>query len=132
VLACKVDTGALITERLNDLMAADLKKTVDVTDSHGALVAVAVSRIIDILRATNELLMSSGLPVMTFADHVSRPLSRKTPNTLQSARLANVTDHMLTSVIADSSLLTYPLRAVHPTPPRIALSTPFAGKSRAL
>jgi hypothetical protein len=132
VLGCRVDTKALIAERLNDLMAAELKKTVDLTDAHGALVAVAVSRIIDILRATNELLMASGLPVMPFADHLSRALSTDTPNTLQSALLANVTDHMLTNVIADYYLLTYPLRAIPPAPPRIALSQLIAGQTGAI
>jgi hypothetical protein len=131
VLGCKVDTKTLIADRLNDLMAAELKKTVDLTHAHGALVSIAVARIFDILRATNDLFLSSGLPVMPFSDQLSHALYTDTPNTLRSGLLANVADHLIT-VVSDYHLLTYPLLLVPPAALQLSLAQIFVGQTGAI
>jgi hypothetical protein len=132
VLGCKVDTKSLIADRLNELMATDLKKTVDLTDSHGALASIVVARILDILKATNDLLMNTGLPVMPFADQLSRAMATDSPSTLQSGLLANVTDHLLEHVISDFYLLTSPLRLIPPSLSRMGIAAIFGGSTGAI
>jgi hypothetical protein len=127
LLGCIVDTQAIIAERLNELMSQEIAKVFGLTDKHGALVAIGISRLLEILHATNRIFLSAGLPMMPFEDQVSRILSTDTPNSLQSALLANLATHFTDTVVTDYYLMTYPLRLVPAAAPRIGYANLFVG-----
>jgi hypothetical protein len=112
VLGCQIDTKSMCAERLNDILDEEITKIMRLTERHGALAAIALSKLLDMLEATHRLLIRFGLPIMPFPDLVSRALCTDTPNSVQSLLLVNVCEHLTSRALSNCFLLTHPHRLV--------------------
>jgi hypothetical protein len=127
LLGSVVDTKKLLADRLNQLMAGEVKKIVDLVDKHGVLVSIGVTQLLNVLKTANQIFVDFGIPMMPVEDLWSNAMSTDTPNSLQSLLLVCVIDHLLSAVVADHYLLTYPLRLVPTIPRKIAYEGFFSG-----
>jgi hypothetical protein len=105
----------MCAERLNDILDEEIIKTMQLTEHYRALAVIAFSKLLDMLEATHHLLFRFGLPIMPFPDLVSRALYTDTPNSVQSGRLVNVCEHLMTRALSSSFSLTHPYRRVPET-----------------
>ena len=119
LLGCPIDTKSMITDRLNDLMSQEVCKAVSLTAEHGALVAIALGKLLEVLKNTNKIFESFSLPMMSFENQLTHALATYNPASLHSQLLRYVSDHLSDVVVPHYYLMTNPLRIIPSTKPNI-------------
>ena len=122
LLGNQVDTKALISERMNDLIYNELTNIFTLFEKHGILVSIAVSKMINMMKYTYRILLNFGLNLMEFKDILSTVLASNTPNSVQSLLLFNIVDNLTSEIMYDYYLLTNPLRLIPKTEKNIDFS----------
>ena len=127
VLGCYIDTRSMISERINLIFTDEIRHAMKLYEQHGALASIAVTRLMEYLRKTHELLLSFGLPISPFDDILSHCIFTDTPNTFQSELLVNVCDHLTGRALTDFVLLTNPHRLIPKAPQGADIKGLFRG-----
>lgn len=124
LLGCSIDTKSLIAERVDMLIYNAVDQAIGHLRSNGALVSIAVSKILDVIRETHNFFLSHNIPITPFDDVLSIAMSTDTPNSLQSKVFFYINDHLQNSVIYDYYLMTTPFRLLPKKQPKITFYDP--------
>jgi hypothetical protein len=125
LLGTHIDTKCLIADRMNEILHESMTNVLHLTEKHGALAAIAVSSLFDMVESTHRLLMMYGLPLMPYSDLLSMVLCTDTPNSMQSLLLVNIAHHLLR--VNSFSLLTTPLRLIPKKPVKLDVKAIYHG-----
>jgi len=128
VLGWIVDTKTLIADRMNVLMEQELEKIIKLTEQHGVLAAIAVTKLTDILQKEHDLLLHAGLPMLPFKDILSIAASTDSPNSLQSLLLFNYAQHLMDQCLNKFYLLTNPFRLIPKKHIKVDIGSLHVGK----
>ncbi|OHT02461.1 hypothetical protein TRFO_30406 [Tritrichomonas foetus] len=121
VLGCYIDTKSLLAERLHKIFNEQIQIIVSNLIKNGVLAAIAVSKLIDMLRSTHQMFIQFGLPLMPFDDILSHAMCTDTPNSLQSMVLSHAVKN-LKKHIRQFYLRTHPLVLIPRYVPHLDIS----------
>lgn len=111
VLGCYIDIKTQLSGQLNELFKDHIIDTIRNLSSSGLFSAIAVKKLLDMLRGTHEMLANLGIPLIPFDDILAIEMRTDTPNSLQSTVMDYVYSH-ISNHIYGLRTISYPLMLV--------------------